>query len=153
VYAAPSEAKFKRAAKFFAHLFTYDEVNPDRLIRYFKIRQLWEAHKTGSLTRADRELLRQGDKHFRSQIFEEAYKQWSTTNLSQTELNDVMRQARAHENRVFSSCVLPHDYDIFEPFSDHHSERQAGTISRNRGSRVGSSLALSPVQRKSLELQ
>ena len=62
VYASATDAKFKRAAKFFARLFM-SQSSPDaeRLIRYFKIRRLWEDHKTSSLTRPDRQLLRDGD--------------------------------------------------------------------------------------------
>jgi len=135
VYAAASDTKFMRAGKFFARRFTTQD-NPDTelLIRYFKIRQLWEDHKTSALTRPDRQLLRDGDRRFHSQVFEDAYRQWAAAKLSQTDLNDVLRRAKAQESRLFSTCVLSNDYDIFERLSKDYSADQAGAISRNRSS-------------------
>ena len=153
VYAAPNGTKFQRAGKFFARLFTsQNSPDTDRLIRYFKIRQLWEDHKTGALTRPDRHLLRDGDKRFHSQVFEDAYRQWTAAKLSRTALNDVVRRASAQEHRLFSTFVLFEDYDIFERLTKDYPAQQAGTISRNRGSRVGSSPASTPVPPNSLEL-
>ena len=152
VYAAATDAKFKRAGKFFARLFT-SQNSPDTegLIRYFKIRQLWEDHKTSALTRPDRQLLRDGDKRFDSQVFEDAYRQWAAAKLSRNELTDVLLRARAQERRLFSTCVLPDDYDIFERLSKDDSAHQAGTISRDRSSSGVSPLA-TPVPPKPLEL-
>lgn len=153
VYAAANDTKFKRAGKFFAQLFT-SEGNPDTngLIRYFEIRQLWEDHKTSALTRFDRQLLRDGDKRFHNQIFEDAYRQWSAAKISQTALDDVLRRAKAQQSRLFSTCVLPDDYDIFERLSRDYSTHQAGSISRDRSSRVGSSLSSASVPPNSMEL-
>src|SRR5581483_5131221 len=153
VYAAANDTKFKRAGKFFARLFTSQgSLDRDRLLRYFKIRQLWEDHKTSALTRPDRQLLRDGDRRFHSQVFQDAYRRWAASNLSRTDLNDVLRKAKAQESRLFSTCVLPDDYDIFERRSKDYTAHQAGTISQNRSSRVGSSLASTPVPPNSLEL-
>ena len=154
VYAAPSDTKFKRAAKFFASLFSYDaRIDTDRLIRYFEIRQMWEAHKTSSLTRADRQLLREGDRRFRAQIFQDIYQQWTATRLSQTDLNEVLQRAKAQESRLFSTCILPDAYDIFERVSKDYSAQWPGTMSRNHVSKVRSSLAAPTVPPNSLELQ
>jgi hypothetical protein len=121
------------------------------LIRYFKIRQLWEDHKTSALTRPDRQLLRDGDKRFDSQVFEDAYRQWAAAKLSRNDLTDVLLRAKAQERRLFSTCVLPDDYDIFERLSKDDSAHQAGTISRDRSSSGVSPLA-TPVPPKPLEL-
>jgi hypothetical protein len=152
VYAAATDAKFKRAGKFFARLFT-SQSSPDTegLLRYFKIRQLWEDHKTSGLTRCDRQLLRDGDKRFHSEVFEDAYRRWAAAPLSRTDLNDVLRRAKAQECRLFSTCLLPDDYDVFERLSKDYSADQAA-ISRNRSSGV-SSLSPTPVSPNSLELQ
>ena len=154
LYAAPSDTKFKRAAKLFACRFSYDtRVDTDRLIRYFEIRQLWEAHKTSSLTRADRQLLRQGDRRFRGQAFQDVYQRWNATRLSRTELNDVLLGAKAQESRLFSTCILPYAYDIFERVSKDYSVPEPGSISRNRASKVRPSPASPTVPPNSLELQ
>ena len=113
---------------------TQDNPDTELLIRYFKIRQLWEDHKTSALTRPDRQLLRDGDRRFHSQVFEDAYRQWAAAKLSQTDLNDVLGRAKAQESRLFSTCVLSNDYDIFERLSKDYSADQAGAISRNRSS-------------------
>jgi hypothetical protein len=42
-------------------------INTKRLVRYFEVRLLWETHKTSSLTRADRDLLRDGDKRYQGE--------------------------------------------------------------------------------------
>ncbi len=153
VYAAPSEIKFKRAARFFARLFTLQpDRDTDRLIRYFDIRQLWEMHKTSSLTRADRQLLREGDQCFRGQVFEEAYQQWTAAKLSRTDLEDVFRRARAEQRRLFSTYILEDSYDIFERLSKDYLGREPEIISRNRSPRVGSSLAPPAVAPNSLEV-
>ena len=152
VYAAPSDTKFKRAAKFFASLFSYDaRVDTDRLIRYFEIRQLWESHKTSLLTLADRQLLREGDRRFQGQTFQDIYQRWTATRLSRTDLNDAFQGAKAHERRLFSTYILPDAYDIFERLSKDRSAPESGTISRNRGLKSRSS-PTSTVLPNSLEL-
>lgn len=153
VYAAPNDAKFKRAAKFFASLFSNDaRIDTDRLIRYFEIRQLWESHKTGSLTRADRQLLREGDRRFRGQIFQGMYQKWTATRLSRTDLNDAFQRTIAEERRLFSTCILPDSHDIFERVSKDHPVPEFGTISRNGGSKARSSPASPTVPPNSLEM-
>lgn len=153
VYAAATDAKFKRAGKFFSRLFTSDSSSdPDRLIRYFRIRQLWEDHKTSSLTRPDRQLLRDGDRRFRGQLFQDAYRLWTAGKLSETELASVVRKAKTDECRLFFTCLLPDDYDIFERFSENYPANHAGTISQNRSSRVSSSPSSPLVSPNSLEL-
>jgi hypothetical protein len=132
VYAATSDAKFKRAATFFARLFTYQYgLDTDRLIRYFEVRQLWEDHKTSALTRPDRQLLRDGDKRFHALAFEAAYKRWTIGKLSRTDLNDVFQRAKTQDSKRFSTWILPDDYNIFERLSKQYPAHEGGTISQN----------------------
>jgi hypothetical protein len=117
IYAGANQAKFKRAGKLFARLFGgEDGLDVDRLVRYFEIRQLWESHKTSFLTRADRQVLRDGDQRFHSQLLQNAYRIW-TTKPSEPGLQDLLRRAKAQQSRQFSTCVLPHRYNIFERVS------------------------------------
>jgi hypothetical protein len=126
VYAAPNDAKFQRARRLFGRFFASEEYSsPNRLIRYFQIRQLWEDHKTGALTRPDREVLRDGDKRFHSQVFEDAYRQWTAAKLSPTDLHDVVRKANAQEHKLFLTCVLSEAYDIFERVSSSYPTPKA----------------------------
>jgi hypothetical protein len=154
IYAAPNQAKFKRAANFFSRLFgNGDDPDTRRLVRYFEIRQLWENHETNSLTRADRQLLREGDQRFHAQGFQAAYRYWTTANLSETALRDLLRGASSEQSRQFSTYILPEPYTIFERFSKDHLSEDPGTIFRNRSSKVGSSLRSPTVQGNSLESQ
>ena len=84
-----------------------------QLARYFDIRQLWESHKTESLTRADRDLLRDGDKQFRDALFESLYQQWSAGTISQSDLELHFSDPRGTKKRGFSTYLLPDNYDIF----------------------------------------
>src|SRR5262249_50065104 len=127
-------------------------VDTDRLIRYFEIRQLWESHKTSALTRADRQLLREGDRRFRGQLFQDVYQQWTTTRVSRTDLNDVFQRVKAQEGRLFSTCILPDSYNIFERLSKDRSVPESGTISRIRGSKVRSPPDAPTVLPNSLEV-
>jgi hypothetical protein len=145
VYAAPNDVKFKRAAMSFSRVFLYDTSNPDHLARYFQIRQAWEDHKTGALTRADRQLLRSGDRHFRGENFEDAYRRWVERGLASHELKAVLCSSMAHENRQFSTYILPSQHDILERFSKNYKKDEAETMPRNRRSRASFSLALPPV--------
>ena len=78
IYAAPSPAKFRRAETRFLQMFAPSQaINTKRLVRYFEVRLLWESHKTSSLTRADRDLLRDGDKRYQGEPFESAYQKWA----------------------------------------------------------------------------
>jgi len=122
IYAAPTDSKFKRAARFFALRFCLDnQLDTERLIRYFEVRQLWESHQTGSLTRADRQLLREGDRRFQGPTFEETYQQWTRTRLSRSDLNEVFEEAKTRRNKVFSTCILPDSHNLFERISKEHS--------------------------------
>jgi len=145
VYAAPNDVKFKRATMCFSRLFLYETFNPDHLARYFQIRQAWEDHKTNALTRADRQLLRNGDRHFRGENFEDAYRRWVERGLASHELKAVLCSSMAHGNRQFSTYILPNQHNIFERFSKDYKKDEAGTIPRNRRSRASFSLASLPV--------
>lgn len=140
VYAAPVDTKFKRAARIFAfRLGCGTELDPERLIRYFEIRQLWESHRTNSLTKADRQFLREGDKRFRTQPLENMYRRWATTRLSRSELQETFEQAKTSENRVFSTCILPNRHNIFERISTHVSTATASARPQVPAARLGSS--------------
>jgi hypothetical protein len=51
------------------------------LARYFQIRRLWETRQHASLTRADRDHLRAGDKQYKGEPFESAYQKWFAAGL------------------------------------------------------------------------
>jgi hypothetical protein len=74
VYASPSHWNLDRASQIFVSVLrTEDRPDPQHLTRYFQIRRHWETGKHSCLTRADRDLLRDGDKRYRIEPFESAY--------------------------------------------------------------------------------
>ena len=114
VYASPDSAKFRRAQGFFSRTFDSNTpVDTAQLARYFYIRQLWESHKTESLTRADRDLLRDGDKRFQGVLFESLYQKWSAGTMTQPDLQLQLGGSEVSQKRGFSTHLLPENYDIF----------------------------------------
>lgn len=114
VYASPDSAKFRRAQGFFSRTFDSNTpVDTAQLARYFYIRQLWESHKTESLTRADRDLLRDGDKRFQGVLFESLYQKWSAGTMTQPDLQLQFGGSEVSQKRGFSTHLLPENYDIF----------------------------------------
>jgi len=114
VYASPDSAKFHRAQRFFSRTFgSGTDVDSAQLSRYFDIRRLWESHSTESLTRADRDFLREGDKRFQGEFFESLYQKWSTGTVSQQDLKVQFGDSEASIKRSFSTHLLPNNYDIF----------------------------------------
>ena len=79
----------------------------------FDIRQLWESHKTESLTRTDRDLLRAGDKRFQGALFESLYQKWWAGTVSQSDLEVHFGDSRSSKKTGFSTHLLPDNYDIF----------------------------------------
>jgi hypothetical protein len=114
VYASPDPTKFRRAQRFFSRTFDSGTgVDSVQLSRYFDIRRLWESHDTESLTRADRDFLREGDKQFQGQFFESLYHKWSIGTVSQSDLQLQLGDSEASIKRGFSTHLLPNNYDIF----------------------------------------
>lgn len=114
IYASPDAQKFVRAQSFFDRMFRDSgRVDAHRLRRYFELRMLWEGPKSGELTRADRDFLRDGLKRFEGEPFESAYRKWSTEGLPMEEVKALLRPREAQPQRRFQTYVLPDSYEIF----------------------------------------
>ena len=114
VYASADPAKFQRAATFFEHLFDDPhEIDAHHLVHYFQLRLLWETHRTGMLTRADRDFLRAGDIRYRGEPFQSTYRKWSTTGLSDADIEALLGPPKIRQKRRFATYALPENYDIF----------------------------------------
>jgi hypothetical protein len=114
IYASPDPQKFARAQSFFDRIFRGSgRVDAHRLRRYFELRMLWEGPKSGELTRADRDFLRDGLKRFQAEPFESAYRKWSTAGLSMEEVKALLGPREAQPQRRFQTYVLPDCYEIF----------------------------------------
>jgi len=123
IYASPDPQKFKRARAFFERMFRDSgRVDGHRLRRYFELRMLWEGPKSGELTRADRDFLRDGLKRFEGEPFESAFQKWSTKGLSMDEVKVLLGPREARPQRRFQTYRLPEAYDIFH--------REAGPLYR-----------------------
>ncbi len=144
IYAAPVAAKFARAGRLFHQMFVPEgQLEVKHLVRYFEVRRLWEDHKTGALTRADRHLLRQGDRRYRTQIFQDAYLQWRAGKLSENHLLLLRNSSNGSRSRQFSTCLLPDRSRLFESTSKEYPCAVGGTFPETACS-AGGSRPLSP---------
>lgn len=114
IYASPDPKQFARARSFFERTFKDSgRVDGHRLRRHFELRMLWDGPKSGQLTRADRDFLRDGIKRFDGEPFESAYQKWSTTGLSMDEVKELLGPRDRQPQRRFETYVLPEKHDIF----------------------------------------
>lgn len=114
IYASPDPKKFTRARSFFERMFSDSgRVDGHRLRGYFELRMLWDGPKSGELTRADRDFLRDGLERYHGEPFESAYQKWSTTGLSMEEVKVLLGTRERQPERRFDTCVLPDHYEIF----------------------------------------
>lgn len=137
IYASPSPQKFARARSFFERMFSDSgRVDGHRLRRYFELRMLWEGPRSGELTRADRDFLREGLERYQGEPFESAYQKWSTAGLSMEEVKALLGPREQQPERRFETYRLPEVYDIFH--------REGGPLYRQpRCNRVSSPLSIS----------
>ncbi|MGH9352370.1 MAG: hypothetical protein ACRD2G_09445 [Terriglobia bacterium] len=114
IYASPEPQKFARARSFFERTFKDSgRVDGRRLRRYFQLRMFWDGPKSGELTRADRDFLRDGLERYQGEPFESAYQKWSTVGLSMDEVKVLLGPREAQPERRFQTFVLPERYGIF----------------------------------------
>jgi hypothetical protein len=114
IYAAPEPAKFSRATALFNRIFeTSERVSANHLSRYFEVRRLWDGGNYKSLTRSDRDLLREGDQRYASSGFQSAYQKWLTGSLRPADLDPLLDPLQPRQQRNFRTYVLPEPYAIF----------------------------------------
>jgi len=113
VYATPGHWKLDRASQVFTTLFrNANRPDPEHLTRYFQIRRLWETRQHASLTRADRDLLRAGDKQYRGEPFESAYQKWFAAGLSEVDLDALLGPSFLRQEIGFGTHLLPDSHDF-----------------------------------------
>lgn len=113
IYATPTRSKLDRASEVFIALFrNANRPDPEHLTRYFQIRRLWEKRQYGSLTRADRDLLRDGDKLYKGEPFESAYQKWFAAGLPEVDLDALFGPSFLRQEVGFRTHLLPDSYDF-----------------------------------------
>jgi hypothetical protein len=152
VYAAPNAAKFRRAEAFFTRLFAPSpRVNTQLLCRYFTVRQLWESGQTSQLTRADRDVLRDGDQRYQSKIFADAYRDWAAKGLTPEDLGTLLNPVQEQQKMAFKSHLLPEPYDILDHISINKKPSVSGTMRGNAHSTHCSALGSTSGTTQALE--
>jgi hypothetical protein len=112
-YATPSPWKPGRASQLFTAIFrNAKRPDPEDLARYFQIRRLWETGQNGSLTRADRDLLRAGDKQYKGEPFESGYQKWFAAGLSEVDLDALFGPSFLRQEIGFGAHLLPDSHDF-----------------------------------------
>jgi hypothetical protein len=113
VYATPSPWKLDRASQVFTAIFrNANRLDPENLTRYFQVRRLWETRQHGSLTRADRDHLRAGDKQYNSEPFESAYQRWFAAGLREVGLDAIFGPSFLRQKMGFEAHLLPGSHDF-----------------------------------------
>ena len=113
IYATPSPWKLDRASQVFTAIFRdAKRPDPEHVTRYFQIRRLWETRQHASLTRADRDHLRAGDKQYKGEPFESAYQKWSAAGLQQVDLDVLFGPSFLRQEIGFAGYLLPDSYDF-----------------------------------------
>jgi hypothetical protein len=114
IYAAPEPAKFNRATALFNRIFEDSEpASAKHLSRYFQVRRLWDAGKYKSLSRTDRDVLRDGDQRYASEGFQLAYQMWLSGSLRPADLDALLDPVHSRQERNFRTYVLPEPHAIF----------------------------------------
>ncbi len=113
IYATPGHWKFDCASQVFVAIFRNAQCpDPEHLARYFQIRRLWETGQNASLTRADRDLLRAGDKQYKGEPFESAYQQWFAAGLPEVDLDVLIGPSFLRQEVGFEAHLLPDSHDF-----------------------------------------
>jgi len=66
----------------------------------------------GPNTRADRDLLRAGDKQYKLDPFESAYQKWFAAGLSEVDLDALLGPSFLRQEVGFEAHLLPDSYDF-----------------------------------------
>jgi hypothetical protein len=144
IYATANPKKCQRAqALFTRRIASQAPIDVAHLQRYFAIRRLWESGQTALLTRADRDLLRQGDEQYLDAFLQEIYRKWSVNKLSVTQLYGLLNANFTAGKQAFETYLLPDSYDILDHISVAKRRDRSGTIAPNAGSGLGSTFATS----------
>jgi hypothetical protein len=137
VYASPVSSKLHRAAAFFERCFDDPQaIDAFHLVHYFQLRLLWETNRTSMLTRADRDFLRSSDQRYRGGTFQSTYRKWSTTGLSDEDIQALLGPHRPGQKRRFATYVLPENYAIF--LAEPRPALRPGTRDQSSASRSSS---------------
>ena len=113
IYATPGHWRFDRASQVFTALFeNMNRPDPEHLTRYFQIRRLWETGQNASLTRADRDHLRAGDKQYKGEPFESAYQKWFAAGLPEVDLDALFGPPFLRQEIGFRTHLLPDSHDF-----------------------------------------
>ena len=113
IYATPTRWKLDRASQVFTALFrNANRPDPEHLTRYFQIRRLWETGQNASLTRADRDHLRAGDKQYKGEPFASAYQKWFAAGLPEVYLDALFGPSFLRQEVGFQTHLLPDSHDF-----------------------------------------
>ena len=113
IYASQASPKSQYAQRVFNRMFAAQATDATKILRYFRVRRLWENRQTESLTRTDRDVLREGDRTFQGQMFHQLYQQWASETISDGEIEYRFGTILANSAPQFETCLLPESYAIF----------------------------------------
>lgn len=135
VYASPYPKKLDRAKAMFDRFIRLQErLDLAELVRYFRVRWLWDEWKHTELTREDRDRVRAGDKRFCGEPFASAYRKWCQEPMGEAELRTFLGPSALIQNYHFETHLLPERHSIFRYETVRAVRAKSGTIAKTRWS-------------------
>lgn len=135
VYASPYPKKLDRAKAMFDRFIRLQErLDLAELVRYFRVRWLWDEWKHTELTREDRDRVRAGDKRFCGEPFASAYRKWCQEPMGEAELRTFLGPSALIQNYHFETYLLPERHSIFRYETVRAVRAKSGTIAKTRWS-------------------
>ena len=89
------------------------------------------AAHTSQLTRADRDLLRDGDQRYQGPLFAHGYREFIAQGLSPDQVDTLMDPGSVRQKMFFRTHFLPEPYDILDHVSIDKNRRRSGTMPKN----------------------
>lgn len=135
IYASPYPKKLDRAKAMFDRVMRLQErLDLAELVRYFRVRWLWDEWKHTELTREDRDRVRAGDKRFCGEPFTSAYRKWCQEPIGETELRTFLGPAALIQSYRFETYLLPERHGIFRYETVRVVRTKSGTIAKTQWS-------------------
>lgn len=134
IYIATRPTHFESAQKLFLSVMRRaPNTDPgDEVLRYFTLRQLWEAKQYGKLNNDDIEFLNRARKRFDDAPTDIRYRQWTLGRISSDAVRAEFRDLRPKQEVSFSTALVDGQAALFEAYvRSPHSRKVATQVKRD----------------------
>jgi len=108
VFISPCEPLLPKAHAIFFSLVKGPLETPPaaEIVRYFRVRKLWESKQFAALKMEDIEFLNEGTRRFASERVQDVYKTWAKGELSDSKLASLFSGSNSQRRIGFESCLM-----------------------------------------------